>query len=69
MLDVNIKGSIFMSQAVFPYLKTRGGTIINFGSDIAAEPCLCLRIMLLRRVLCRALLGLLRESGENRDSC
>lgn len=38
MLDVNIKGAVFMSQAVFPYLKTRGGTIINFGSDIAAEP-------------------------------
>lgn len=36
MLDVNIKGTIFMTQAVFPYLKTKGRTIINFGSDIAA---------------------------------
>ncbi|KAF7524985.1 hypothetical protein PCG10_005336 [Penicillium crustosum] len=38
MLDVNIKGTIFMNQAVFPYLKTRGGTILNFGSDLASEP-------------------------------
>ncbi|KAJ5963471.1 Short-chain dehydrogenase/reductase SDR [Penicillium vulpinum] len=38
MLDVNIKGTVFMNQAVFPYLKTRGGTILNFGSDIASEP-------------------------------
>ncbi|OQE92059.1 hypothetical protein PENNAL_c0008G11444 [Penicillium nalgiovense] len=38
MLDVNIKGTIFMNQAVFPYLKTRGGTILNFGSDFASEP-------------------------------
>ncbi|KAJ5608310.1 Short-chain dehydrogenase/reductase SDR [Penicillium hordei] len=38
MLDVNIEGVIFMNQAVFPYLKTRGGTILNFGSDLASEP-------------------------------
>ncbi|KAK4867412.1 hypothetical protein LT330_000922 [Penicillium expansum] len=38
MLDVNIKGTIFMNQAVFPYLKTRGGTILNFSSDLASEP-------------------------------
>lgn len=42
MLDVNIKGAIFMNQAVFPYLKTRGGTILNFGSDLASEPLLLL---------------------------
>lgn len=39
---VNIKSAIFMSQAVFPYMKTRGGTIIQFGSDVAAEPLLLL---------------------------
>lgn len=38
MLDVNIKGTIFMNQAVFPYLKTRGGTILNFECDLASEP-------------------------------
>ncbi|CAI7600386.1 unnamed protein product [Penicillium discolor] len=38
MLDVNIKGTIFMNQAVFPYLKTRGGTILNPESDLASEP-------------------------------
>ncbi|KAJ5787294.1 Short-chain dehydrogenase/reductase SDR [Penicillium paradoxum] len=38
MLDVNVKGTVFMNQAVFPYMKTKGGTILNFGSDLASEP-------------------------------
>ncbi|EKV19543.1 Short chain oxidoreductase/dehydrogenase, putative [Penicillium digitatum] len=38
MLDVNVKGTIFVNQAVFPYLKIQGGTILNFGSDFASEP-------------------------------
>ncbi|KAJ5502136.1 Short-chain dehydrogenase/reductase SDR [Penicillium fimorum] len=38
MLDVNIKGTIFINPAVFPYLKTQGGTILNFGSDLASDP-------------------------------
>lgn len=37
MLHVNIKCAIFVSQAVLRYLKRRGGTIINFDSNIAAE--------------------------------
>lgn len=38
MLDVNVKGTVFMNQAVFPYMKTKGGGILNFGSDVASEP-------------------------------
>ncbi|KAJ5474669.1 Short-chain dehydrogenase/reductase SDR [Penicillium sp. IBT 31633x] len=38
MMDVNVKGTIFMNQAVIPYLKSGGGTILNFGSDLASEP-------------------------------
>jgi NAD(P)-dependent dehydrogenase (short-subunit alcohol dehydrogenase family) len=38
MIDTNVKGMIFMNQAVFHYLKENGGSILNFGSDIASEP-------------------------------
>lgn len=30
---VHVKGTLFTNQAVFPYLRERGGTIINFGSS------------------------------------
>ncbi|KAH8755306.1 short-chain dehydrogenase/reductase SDR [Diaporthe sp. PMI_573] len=38
ILDVNVKGTFYMAQAVFPYLKELGGTIINFGSDAGLSP-------------------------------
>jgi NAD(P)-dependent dehydrogenase (short-subunit alcohol dehydrogenase family) len=34
LLGVNIKGIAHVCQAVFPYLKERGGSIVNFGSDV-----------------------------------
>lgn len=39
VLGVNLKGSIFASQAAFPYLKKNGmGSIINFGSGAGVNP-------------------------------
>lgn len=35
---VNMKGVIFANQAVLPYLKENGGSIINFGSQAAFNP-------------------------------
>ncbi|MGX1480243.1 UNVERIFIED_CONTAM: NAD(P)-dependent dehydrogenase (short-subunit alcohol dehydrogenase family) [Streptomyces canus] len=35
---VNAKGTFLTAQAVFPYLRENGGTIINFGSDAALIP-------------------------------
>lgn len=34
LLAINVKGPAHMCQAAFPYLKERGGSIINFGSDV-----------------------------------
>jgi NAD(P)-dependent dehydrogenase (short-subunit alcohol dehydrogenase family) len=38
MLDVNLKGIFFMCQAAFPYLRDRGGSIVNFGSNAGLVP-------------------------------
>ncbi|KAL1980559.1 hypothetical protein VTN96DRAFT_3965 [Rasamsonia emersonii] len=42
ILDVNLKGTIYMNQAVFPYLRDNnnnaGGTIVNIGSDAGLDP-------------------------------
>lgn len=38
VLDVNLKGTFFTNQAVFPHLKDAGGSIINFGSDTGLVP-------------------------------
>lgn len=38
IFDVNVKGVLFANQAVFPYLKENGGTIINFGSQASFNP-------------------------------
>lgn len=38
ILDVNVNGSIYTAQAAFPYMKDKGGTIINFGSDAGLSP-------------------------------
>ncbi|MDH6437033.1 NAD(P)-dependent dehydrogenase (short-subunit alcohol dehydrogenase family) [Streptomyces sp. SAI-144] len=35
---VNAKGTFLTAQAVFPYLRENGGTVINFGSDAALIP-------------------------------
>lgn len=32
IFDVNVRGTLHTNQAAFPYLKDRGGRIINFGS-------------------------------------
>lgn len=38
-LNVNLKGTIFLNQAVFPYLKeNNGGNILNVGSDAGIDP-------------------------------
>lgn len=34
LLDVNLKGLSHVCQAAFPHLKERGGSIVNFGSDV-----------------------------------
>lgn len=40
VLDVNVKGTIFMNQAIFPHLKAGGGgVILNVGSDEGLDPC------------------------------
>lgn len=38
LLSVNVKGVIFSNQAVLPYLKEHGGSIVNFGSQAAFNP-------------------------------
>ncbi|KDA05370.1 3-oxoacyl-ACP reductase [Microbacterium sp. CH12i] len=38
ILNVNVKGTFFINQAVFPHLKTNGGAIVNFGSDAGLAP-------------------------------
>lgn len=38
ILNVNVKGTIFTNQAVFPHLKDHGGVIVNFGSDAGLNP-------------------------------
>lgn len=35
---MNAKGTFLTAQAVFPYLRENGGTVINFGSDAALIP-------------------------------
>lgn len=37
-LNVNLKGTVFLNQAVFPYLKENGGNILNVGSDAGMDP-------------------------------
>jgi len=34
LLGINVKGVAHMCQSAFPHLKLRGGSIINFGSDV-----------------------------------
>lgn len=38
VLAVNVKGVIFSCQAVFPYMKKNGGSIVNFGSQASFNP-------------------------------
>lgn len=38
ILNVNVKGVMFTCLAVFPYMKTHGGSIVNFGSQAAYNP-------------------------------
>lgn len=38
VMNVNVKGTFLMAQAAFPHLKERGGTVINFGSDVGLIP-------------------------------
>jgi NAD(P)-dependent dehydrogenase (short-subunit alcohol dehydrogenase family) len=38
VFTVNVKGSLFTSQAAFPHLREHGGSIVNFGSDAALRP-------------------------------
>ncbi|KAJ5759522.1 hypothetical protein N7520_006678 [Penicillium odoratum] len=38
VLDVNLKGTIYTNQAVFPYMKDAGGNILNIGSDMGVDP-------------------------------
>jgi 2-hydroxycyclohexanecarboxyl-CoA dehydrogenase len=38
VLNVNLKGTFFTNQAVFPFLKEHGGSIINVGSDVGLVP-------------------------------
>ncbi|KAF4153825.1 hypothetical protein CNMCM6069_000250 [Aspergillus lentulus] len=38
MVDVNLKGTIYANQAVFPYMKKSGGSILNVGSDTGLDP-------------------------------
>jgi NAD(P)-dependent dehydrogenase (short-subunit alcohol dehydrogenase family) len=37
-LNVNVKGMFWTNQAVLPYLKEDGGSIVNFGSDAGLNP-------------------------------
>ncbi|GAQ09172.1 levodione reductase [Aspergillus lentulus] len=37
MVDVNLKGTIYANQAVFPYMKKSGGSILNVGSDTGLD--------------------------------
>lgn len=38
ILSVNVKGVFYSCQAVYPFLKERGGSIINFGSQASYHP-------------------------------
>jgi len=35
VLDINLKGTVYMCQAVYPYMRTDGGAIVNFASMLA----------------------------------
>lgn len=35
VLEVNLHGTIYMCQAVYPYMKEKGGAIVNFASMLA----------------------------------
>ncbi len=35
IVDINAKGTMFTNQAAFPHLRDNGGSIVNFGSDVA----------------------------------
>lgn len=35
VLDINLKGTVYMCQAVYPFMKTGGGAIVNFASMLA----------------------------------
>jgi NAD(P)-dependent dehydrogenase (short-subunit alcohol dehydrogenase family) len=38
ILEVNLRGTFLTNQLVFPYLRERGGRILNFGSDAGLVP-------------------------------
>ena len=38
VLNVNLRGTFLTDQIAFPYLKERGGRIVNFGSDSGLIP-------------------------------
>jgi NAD(P)-dependent dehydrogenase (short-subunit alcohol dehydrogenase family) len=38
VLNVNLRGTFLTNQIAFPYLKERGGRIVNFGSDSGLVP-------------------------------
>ncbi len=38
VLNVNLRGTFLTNQIAFPYLKERGGRIVNFGSDSGLIP-------------------------------
>lgn len=38
LFAVNVKGVIFCCQAALPYMKEKGGSIVNFGSQAAIAP-------------------------------
>jgi NAD(P)-dependent dehydrogenase (short-subunit alcohol dehydrogenase family) len=38
IFDVNVKGVIYMCQAVFPHLRDHGGAIVNFASGAGIAP-------------------------------
>lgn len=38
ILDVNVKGLMYVCQAAFPALSEHGGSVINFGSDAGLAP-------------------------------
>ena len=35
VLDINLKGTVYMCQAVYPHMRTSGGAIVNFASMLA----------------------------------
>jgi len=36
--DINVKGTFITNQVAFPYLKEKGGRILNFGSGVGITP-------------------------------